>query len=232
MELKRTLGAGTAAWIVAGSMIGAGIFFMPGLVAAEVPSAGVALVAWALGGVLALAGAAVYGELGARIPRAGGDYRYLTEAFGPFWGFLNGWAAITLTFSAAAAAQARSALAFLIHAVPGGEAIAPLTAPLACGVVLLLTWTNVTGLRVSGRATAWLTGVPVAGLVALFVGALFVEGRRPPPPPPPPPPRPAPPPPCPRTSRAPARSACSPPRWCRSSSPTPAGTPRPTWPGR
>ena len=103
MALKRVLGAGDAGFLVAGNMIGAGIFVTPGLVAAHLPGAAWQLAAWVGGGLLALAGAAVYAELGARIPRAGGDYQYLSKAFGHLWGFLTGWAGFTLTFSAATA---------------------------------------------------------------------------------------------------------------------------------
>ena len=75
MTLKRVLGPVDAAWLVAGNMIGAGIFYTPGLVAGHLPGMLWPLLAWGLGGLLALCGAAVYAELGARLPRAGGDYR-------------------------------------------------------------------------------------------------------------------------------------------------------------
>ena len=90
------------------NMIGAGMFLTPGLVAGHLPGVGWQLVAWVAGAVLALSGAAIYGELGARLPRAGGDYQYLAVGFGPLWGFLTGWAAMLLTFSAAAAKISRS----------------------------------------------------------------------------------------------------------------------------
>ena len=118
MGLKRVLGTADAAWIVAGNMIGAGIFVMPGQVANHLPGAAWILAAWGVGGLLALAGAMVYGELGSRYPRAGGDYRYLHEAFGPLPAFLSGWAAFTLTFSAAAAAMSIAALDHLREAFP------------------------------------------------------------------------------------------------------------------
>ena len=105
MGLKRVLGPVDAAWLVAGNMIGAGIFFMPGIVVAQLPGILAPMAAWTCGGLLALLGAAIYGELGARLPRAGGDYQYLAVGFGPLWGFLTGWAAMLLTFSAAAGPQ-------------------------------------------------------------------------------------------------------------------------------
>jgi len=96
LSLKRVLGPLDAAWLVAGNMIGAGIFWAPGVVAGELPGGWMPLLAWALGGLLALCGAVVYAELGARVPEAGGDYRYLSLAFGPLCGFLSGWAAMLL----------------------------------------------------------------------------------------------------------------------------------------
>ncbi len=166
MALKRVLGPVDAAWLVAGNMIGAGIFYTPGLVAAELPGPLWPLGAWALGGLLALCGAAVYAELGARLPRAGGDYQYLAVAFGPVWGFMTGWAALLLTFSAAAAAMSLVAVDYLRAALPPLERLpAPVAAP---ALVLLFTVANVRGARVAGRATMAFTAIPLAGLFALF----------------------------------------------------------------
>jgi len=162
-ELKRVLSSVDAAWIVAGSMIGAGIFITPGQVSAHLPGILGPLMAWLLGGIVALCGAAVYGELGARLPRAGGDYQFLSHAYGPLWGFMNGWAAITLTFSAAAAAQSRGALDYLSSALS-----LPSLGFLAPPIVLLLTWANTIGARVAGRTTAVFTAIPLAALIGIF----------------------------------------------------------------
>jgi APA family basic amino acid/polyamine antiporter len=171
MTLKRVLGPVDAAWIVSGNMIGAGIFAMPGLVVGYLSGTFWPLVAWLLGGMLALCGAAVYAELGARIPRAGGDYLYLSEAFGPVWGFLTGWAALLLTFSAAAAAMSIVAVGYLRTAVPFFASLPDwIVAP---AFVLLLTVANLTGARVSGRTTAWFTAIPLLGLLVLFGAGLF-----------------------------------------------------------
>ena len=173
-RLERVLTASDAGWIVAGSMIGSGIFITPGVVAGLLPGAVWPLLAWTLGGLLALAGAAVYGELGSRFPRAGGDYQYLTEAFGPLWGFVNGWAAITLTFSAAAALQCHAAMSYLNQALPGLErtpfGVGAVGAPI---LIVLLTWANTIGARTAGKTTLALTAIPIAMLAGLFAyGAL------------------------------------------------------------
>lgn len=177
-QLKRVLGVGSAAWLVAGNMIGAGIFITPGLVAGHLPGVVWPLVGWVLGGLLALGGASVYGELGSRLPKAGGDYQYLATAFGPLWGFLFGWAAITLSFSAAAAAMSRVAVEYFdgslraIGAIASdaeGPSPAALRVVLPPLVVIALTFANTIGARVAGRTTAVLTAIPVAGLIVLAV---------------------------------------------------------------
>ena len=176
MVLKRVLGAADAGWLVAGSMIGAGIFITPGLVAGALPGTLWPLVAWSLGGVVSLAGAAVYGELGARVPRAGGDYQYLRVAFGPLWGFLTGWAALIVTFSGAAAVMAIVTMDNVATAWPAlAELPAPLRTVLPALLVVALTAANVAGARVAGQTTIWLTALPVAGLVLLF-GAGLLQG--------------------------------------------------------
>ena len=169
MGLKRVLGTADASWIVAGNMIGAGIFVMPGQVARHLPGAAWILAAWIIGGLLALAGAMVYGELGSRYPRAGGDYRYLHEAFGPLPAFLSGWAAFTLTFSAAAAAMSITALHHLREAFPVLSGLEGWRAGIAgAGIVLIFTLANSVGTRFAGRTTLIMTALLLAGLAGLF----------------------------------------------------------------
>ena len=177
MGLKRVLGTADASWIVAGNMIGAGIFVMPGQVARHLPGAAWILAAWIVGGLLALAGAMVYGELGSRYPRAGGDYRYLHEAFGSLPAFLSGWAAFTLTFSAAVAAMSISALDHLREAFPFLSGLEGWRGGLAgAGIVLLLTLANSVGTRFGGRTTLVMTATLLAGLAGLFGLGLITGG--------------------------------------------------------
>src|SRR5690348_6453775 len=85
--------------LVVGNMIGVGIFTTPGRVATLLPSSGLVLTAWFLGALLAISGALSYAELGALYPEAGGNYVFLRESYGPFWGFLYGWTAAFITQS-------------------------------------------------------------------------------------------------------------------------------------
>src|SRR5215216_4066138 len=92
-SLVRGLGAWDAALVTIGSVLGTGIFITTGDIARVLPHAGLLLLVWIGGGLATLAGALTYAELGALFPRAGGQYHFLKEAYGRFWGFLFGWVA-------------------------------------------------------------------------------------------------------------------------------------------
>src|ERR1700704_678868 len=90
-EFTRGLGLYDSTMVVTGSMIGSGIFIVSAGMARVIGAPGWLLVAWALAGFLTVTGALSYGELASMMPRAGGQYVYLREAFSPLWGFLYGW---------------------------------------------------------------------------------------------------------------------------------------------
>src|SRR3954471_4221300 len=90
-EFTRGLGLFDATMVVVGSMVGSGIFIVSADMARNVGAPGWLLVAWIVAGALTVVGALSYGELAAMMPRAGGQYVYLREAFSPLWGFLYGW---------------------------------------------------------------------------------------------------------------------------------------------
>lgn len=92
-SLVRSLGPWDAALITIGSTLGSGIFITTSDIARGLPHAGLILLVWIVGGLLTLAGALTYAELGGMFPKAGGQYHFLKEAYGRFWGFLFGWAA-------------------------------------------------------------------------------------------------------------------------------------------
>src|SRR4026208_1313856 len=93
-EFKRGLGLYASTMVVVGSMIGSGIFLVSAEVGRATASPGPPRAAWIVTGGLTLAAALSYGELAAMMPRAGGQYVYLREAFGPLWGVLSGWAPV------------------------------------------------------------------------------------------------------------------------------------------
>src|SRR6266516_2744018 len=110
-KFVRGLGLLDSTMLVAGSMIGSGIFIVSADITRLVGSAGWLLVVWTVTGALTVTAALSYGELAAMMPRAGGQYIYLREAYGPLWGFLYGWTLFlviqTGTIAAVAVAFAR-----------------------------------------------------------------------------------------------------------------------------
>ena len=190
MTLERRLGPIDAAAIVVSNVIGGGIFFVPILVAQLVPDGRVVLVAWAAGGALAFAGALAYAELAALRPRAGGEYVYLREAYGPLAAFLTGWTSFVAGFSGAIAASAMALADYVGHFVPGAADAAPLlTLPLpwvplvvsrrtlvALVAIALLTAVHVRGLGPGRLVQNALGGAKVAALAA-FVAIGFAIGH-------------------------------------------------------
>ncbi|MGZ8842511.1 MAG: APC family permease [Pyrinomonadaceae bacterium] len=184
----RGLGLLDSTMIVAGSMIGSGIFIVSGGIAKQVGAPGWLLVVWIVTGLLTVIGALSYGELAAMMPKAGGQYVYLREAFSPMWGFLYGWTLFlviqTGTVAAVAVGFARylgilvpsvSEESYLIAPKPifGSYAISLSTAQLV-GILLivLLTFMNTRGLRLGKLVQNTFTTAKLAalfGLIALGV---------------------------------------------------------------
>ena len=126
-SLLRQLGIGSATALVISNMIGKGILTTSGFLAGQLGSARLVLLIWGVGAVCALAGAFCYSELGVNFPSSGGEYVYLTEAFGPTWGFMTGWISFFAGFSAPIAA---AALAF-------SDYLGPYFSPLRLGTTRL-----------------------------------------------------------------------------------------------
>jgi APA family basic amino acid/polyamine antiporter len=173
-DLKRTLKLFPATNLVVANMIGAGIFTTSGLLLRELGSPLLMLALWAAGGALALLGALCYGELGAAMPRAGGEYVYLSELFHPVFGFLTGWVSFFAGFSAPLAASALGFSAYVASAVPATvgwghpDLARQLLAIVAIGG---LTLVHVRGIEFGSRVQNVLT----VGKVALILG-LVVAG--------------------------------------------------------
>jgi APA family basic amino acid/polyamine antiporter len=157
--------------VVVGGIIGAGIFLNPAATAARTGSANELLVVWAFGGVLALAGALVYAELGARRPQAGGGYVYLREAFGPLVAFLFGWIMLAVNYSGSIAAVATTFASYACRLLGADK---HWIQPLAAGAILLLTGINVFGIRTGAIVQNVLTFLKIVALVAVIVVGLFI----------------------------------------------------------
>lgn len=126
VTLERRLGALDGAAIVVSNVIGGGIFIVPAIVAQLAPSPWTMLAAWLAGGAIAFAGALGYAELAALRPRAGGEYVYLREAYGPLAGFLTGWTSFVAGFSGAIAASAVGMAGILGRFIPAAADTTPI----------------------------------------------------------------------------------------------------------
>lgn len=165
-RLVRQLGLTDATLLCVASVIGSGIFLTPGSIAERIPDPSWILAAWAVGGLLSLAGALANAELGAMYPHAGGDYVYLREAFHPGAGFVMGWLSFLAIFTgtvATLAAGFADALAALVPMSAGARL------GVALGVTVAVSWLNYVGVRASARFNNVTTGLKVAALAAFVV---------------------------------------------------------------
>src|SRR5512147_1665774 len=125
VRLLRQLGFFSATALVISNMVGTGIFATTGYMAGDLGSPGLILACWAVGALFAFAGALSYSELGINFPSSGGEYVYLTHAFGPEWGFMTGWVSFFAGFSAPIAATALAFSDYLGHVIPALKAEGP-----------------------------------------------------------------------------------------------------------
>ncbi len=189
-EFKRGLGLFDSTMVVVGSMIGSGIFIVSAEMSRYVGSAGWLLAAWALTGLLTIVGALSYGELAAMMPRAGGQYVYLREAFSPLVGFLYGWTLFlviqTGTIAAVAVGFARYFGALVpwiaddnylippIHVSTGYALSLSTTQLIGVVMIALLTWTNTRGLDYGRIIQNVFTTAKTGALVGLIAVGLFL----------------------------------------------------------
>ena len=158
--------------IVVGIVIGAGIFKTPSLVAGTTGDAGWVIVAWCAGALVSLAGALCYAELAAAYRHAGGDYHFLTRAYGRDASFLYAWARATVINTGAIALLAFAFGDYVTTLVPLGPASGAIW---AATIVIALTCVNIVGLRASASTQNWLTLVEVTGLVAVAAAGIVVS---------------------------------------------------------
>lgn len=185
--LRRELGLFSTTLLVVGGIIGSGIFFTPSQVARALPQGEWILAVWVAGGVVALAGALTYAELGAMMPDAGGGYVYIREAFGGLPAFLYGWMLLTVIATAAVAAVAMGFAGYLAELVdvrPLGASLEPLGIPadkggriaVAALTILAVSATNYLGIRPSAFVQNTLTVAKVTALGGLIALGLLRWG--------------------------------------------------------
>src|SRR5438132_7557127 len=184
-KFVRGLGLLDSTMLVAGSMIGSGIFIVSAIIARQVGSPGWLLVVWIVTGLLTLMAALSYGELAAMMPKAGGQYVYLREAYSPLWGFLYGWTLFlviqTGTIAAVAVGFARYSgvlvpwiaedhyLVAPIHLSAGYALSLSTTQLVGILMIALLTWTNTRGLEYGRIVQNVFTTAKTGALLGLIV---------------------------------------------------------------
>ena len=194
LDLVRELGPWAAMSIVVGTMIGTGIFIIPAQMARAAGTVPVVFAAWLVGGALSLFGALAYAELSAALPEAGGEYAFLSRAYGPSWGFLFGWmhcivgsptsiATIAAGFARfcgflfpAAAASLFAVKIPLPFAAAAYDFRFTWAQPVAVAAIVGITTINYLGVRLGGRFQVALTAIKVAVILAV-IAIGFWPGR-------------------------------------------------------
>jgi basic amino acid/polyamine antiporter, APA family len=189
-SLKRELTTFSAMALVVANMIGTGIFTTTGFLAGDLGRGSLVLGVWVVGGIVALAGCMVYAELGINLPRSGGEYVYLREAWGPVWGFVSGWVSFFAGFSAPIAAGGLAFSAYLSYFYPS---LSPSSSNsvlhlgiswihlgngqlLAVGVIGLFAVVNILGLGLAANLQNMLTLLKI-GVLSAFLALAFVVGH-------------------------------------------------------
>jgi APA family basic amino acid/polyamine antiporter len=173
VTFRRALGPFDATMVVIGGIIGSGIFINPYIVAQRLDSSVLVLSAWAAGGLIALAGAFAYAELGSIFPKAGGQYVYLRDGWHPLIGFLYGWALLLLIESGAIAAVAITFATYALRLAGRPDTAA---VPFAVAAIVVLSVVNYFGVKPGSRVLNVLVVLKVAALAILIVaGAVAPE---------------------------------------------------------
>jgi len=170
VSFRRELGPFDATMVVIGGIIGSGIFINPYLVARALDTPALVLGAWAMGGAVAIAGALAYAELARLLPRAGGQYVYLREAWHPVVGFLYGWALLLMIETGAIAAVAIAFSKYTLRLAGAGDLP---TQPLAVASIVVLSVINYFGVKPGARVTNVFVVLKVAALGVLILFAWF-----------------------------------------------------------
>jgi APA family basic amino acid/polyamine antiporter len=188
--LVRQLGIVSATAIVISNMVGTGIFTTTGFLAGDLGDPRLVLGIWVAGALIALAGAFCYSELGINFPSSGGEYVYLTRAFGPTWGFMTGWVSFFAGFSAPIAAAALAFSDYLGYFNPAlKQSNAAITLgsgafslklggaqAAASGLIVLLTLVNCLGVQRVAKMQNLLTGAKLI-VISSFIVLAFHGGR-------------------------------------------------------
>jgi basic amino acid/polyamine antiporter, APA family len=162
----------TASCVLVSNIIGGGIFTTTGIMARDLGDPLLILFLWFMGALFAVGGAMIYGELGSRLPHAGGDYVYLREAYGPLVAFLSGWTSFTIGFGAAVAASAISFSSYALRVVPIQDEQGWIAKGLSLTLLWSATFIHCRGVGTGGRLQLLLTTTKVVAIGGLILGGL------------------------------------------------------------
>ncbi|MDO8357715.1 MAG: amino acid permease [Nitrospirota bacterium] len=169
----RKIGWFTATCVLISNIVGGGIFTTTGIMARDLGDPMLILLLWFMGALFAVGGAMIYGELGSRLPHAGGDYVYLREAYGPLVAFLSGWTSFTIGFGAAVAASAISFSSYALRVIPIVDEQGWLAKGLSLALLWMATFLHCQGLGTGGRVQLLLTTTKVVAIGGLILGGLW-----------------------------------------------------------
>jgi len=159
--------------VVIANMVGTGVFTSLGFQLLDIRSGFVLLMLWAVGGVIAMCGAMTYAELGAAMPRSGGEYNFLTRIYHPAVGFASGWVSATVGFAGPTALAAMTFAAYATSSL-GGDANPWVLKAIACSLIIVLTLVHGSTRRNSGGMQVIFTILKVGVIVVFCIGALWI----------------------------------------------------------
>ncbi|KAK7075053.1 Y+L amino acid transporter 2 [Halocaridina rubra] len=174
-KLKKELGLTDGVGIIVGIIIGSGIFVSPKGVIQFSGSVGMSLVVWAASGLLSMVGALCYAELGTMIPRSGGEYAYILEAFGPLPAFLFIWSSLVIILPTSNTVMALTFANYIIKPA-FMDCDAPLDVPvrlIAAVIVCFLTWINCTNVKLVTKVQDLFTVAKILALVTIIIAGIF-----------------------------------------------------------
>jgi len=172
-DLRRVIGFSSGTALIVGITIGSGIFRTPPTVAGLVPSAPIIMALWVAFGIISICGALTVAELSSMLPRTGGVYVFLREAYGDAAAFVFGWIYVLVTTPATVAALATVFAEFLLNLLRVPSNVVIMQA-IGIAAIVMLTFANVLGARVGAAVSEATTLVKVAALAAIILGAFLL----------------------------------------------------------
>jgi len=174
-EMPVEFGLPMATFVVVAGMVGAGVLTTSGYTVAAVGSNQWMLLLWVLGGITAISGALTLAELSAALPRTGGDYVYLYEAYGPLPAFLSGWVSFLIGFAGPSAAAAFGFAQYIVAAFPrAGSRQFLVERALATAAMLIFAAIHISGRRRTAKVQGWITVLKLCGLVGFVCAGVSI----------------------------------------------------------